>query len=82
MKQTTIFEDINDQDGGILLAIYANSLAIATIALNDNSISEESKLVIEQLKIQTQALFRAGETEIVLPEEKKFFESLNVTQPK
>jgi hypothetical protein len=57
-------EGLKNQDGGLLRTIYANSLAIAEIALNDNNISDQSKLVIEQLKMQTQMFYQEAENNL------------------
>jgi hypothetical protein len=46
-----------NQDNGLLATIHANSIAMSKVALNDNTISEESKLIIEQLANQIQLYY-------------------------
>ncbi len=43
-----------NQDNGLIATIHANSMAISKIAMSDNTISEESKDIIEQLTSQNQ----------------------------
>lgn len=62
-------EFLLQQDGGIVRTIFANSQAIAKIALSDNSISEESKMIIEQLALQNDILHNKYLS--MLPENKK-----------
>lgn len=50
-------ERLLNEEGGLLRALYANALAIANSALNDNTCSEETKEVIQSLKIQTTIIY-------------------------
>lgn len=62
-------ESLKNQEGGLLHALYANALAIAKLALNDNTCSEETKEVIQALKVQTIVIYNLTKQTDVPPQD-------------
>jgi hypothetical protein len=51
------YEDLASQDNGIIDNLFATGMAISSLAINDNTISEESKAIIEVLQFNLRSAY-------------------------
>lgn len=52
-------QDFISQDGGLVKTIFTNSIALANLTISDSTASDELKEIAEQLKMQTEAFYKA-----------------------